>query len=103
MKTGNTHETTTTLDDFLDARYGKRGSKKRNEFEVGYEEFRIGAMLQQARLKRGLTQEQLAQKIGSNKGYISKVENDMKSVRVSTLRRIVESGLDGRLELAIKL
>jgi transcriptional regulator with XRE-family HTH domain len=59
--------------------------------------------LQQARLKKGLTQEELAARCGTNKGYISKVENDLKEVRISTLQRIIEVGLGGKLNLSIKL
>jgi transcriptional regulator with XRE-family HTH domain len=50
-----------------------------------------------------MTQEELAEKCGTNKGYISKVENDVKEIRLSTLRKIVEKGFGGRLELSIKL
>lgn len=92
-----------TLDEFIEENYGKRGTKKREKFEMGYEEFRLGMLIQQARIERGLTQEQLAEKCGTNKGYISKIENDIKEVRLSTLRKIVEFGLGGKLELAIKL
>lgn len=92
-----------TLDRFVEENYGKRGTAKREKFEKGYEEFRLGVLIQQARIKRGMTQEQLAEKCGTNKGYISKIENDIKEVRLSTLRKIVELGLGGKLELAIKL
>jgi HTH-type transcriptional regulator / antitoxin HipB len=50
-----------------------------------------------------LTQEELAEKYGTNKGYISKIENKIKEVRISTLQKIVELGLGGHLELSIKL
>ena len=50
----------TTLDEMIDKHYGKKGTKKRVEFEKGFENFKIGVMLQQARLKKGMTQEQLA-------------------------------------------
>jgi DNA-binding XRE family transcriptional regulator len=93
----------TTLDDFIDIHYGKNGSSKRDKFEKGYDAFKLGFMLQQARLKKGLTQEELAEKCGTNKGYISKIENDIKEVRLSTLQKIVEIGLDGHLEIFIKL
>ncbi|MDY3540573.1 helix-turn-helix transcriptional regulator, partial [Riemerella anatipestifer] len=59
--------------------------------------------IQQARLEKGLTQEQLAKKCGTNKGYISKVENNIKDVRLSTLQKIVEIGLGGKLNLGINL
>jgi DNA-binding XRE family transcriptional regulator len=92
-----------SLDQFVEEQYGKRESVKREKFENGYEAFKLGILLQQARLEKGLTQEQLAEKAGTNKGYISKVENDIKEVRLSTLQRIVEFGLGGKLELAIRL
>ncbi|KAF0204482.1 MAG: XRE family transcriptional [Bacteroidetes bacterium] len=92
-----------TLDQFVDEQYGKKGTSKRNKFENGYEDFKLGFLIQQARLEKGLTQEELAQKCGTNKGYISKIENNIKEVRISTLQKIVELGLGGHLELSIKL
>ncbi len=92
-----------TLDAFIDDNYGKKGNAKRDKFEKGYEEFKLGVMIQEARLQKGLTQEQLAEKCGTNKAYISKIENNIKDVRLSTLKKIIEIGLDGHLELSIKL
>lgn len=100
MKTRNNIK---TLDQFIDEKYGKKGTKKRDKFEKGYETFKLGFLIQQARLQKGMTQEQLAEKTGTNKGYISKIENDIKEVRISTLQKIVELGLGGHLELSIKL
>jgi ribosome-binding protein aMBF1 (putative translation factor) len=92
-----------TLDQFIDEHYGKRGTPKREKFESGYEAFKVGAMIHGARLKKGLTQEELAEKCGTTKSYISKIENDIKEVRISTLQKIVELGLGGHLHLSIKL
>lgn len=92
-----------TLDQFVEEHYGKKGTSKRDKFEKGYESFKIGLLIQQARRERGMTQEELAEKCGTNKGYISKIENNLKEVRLSTLQKIVELGLGGRLELSIKL
>jgi DNA-binding XRE family transcriptional regulator len=92
-----------TLDEFKDMNYGKPGTKKRDDLEAGYENFKIGVLLQEARLEKGLTQAGLADKVGTTKSYISKIENNLKEVRLSTLQRIVELGLDGHLELSIKL
>lgn len=92
-----------TLDQFVDEQYGKRGTPKRAKLEKGYEEFKLGYLIQQARLEKGLTQEELAEKCGTNKGYISKIENNLKEVRISTLQKIVELGLGGHLELSIKI
>jgi ribosome-binding protein aMBF1 (putative translation factor) len=93
----------TTHDEMKDKLFGKIGTTKRNEIEKGFENFKIGVMLQQARLKKGMTQEQLAKKVGTTKSYISKIENDVKEVRISSLERIVEIGLGGKLELKLKL
>ena len=92
-----------TLDQFVDEQYGKKGTQKRDKMEKGYEAFKLGFLIQQARLEKGLTQEQLAAKCGTNKGYISKIENDIKEVRLSTLQKIVEIGLGGKLQLSITL
>ncbi len=92
-----------TLDQFVDEQYGKKGKPKRDKFEKGYEAFKLGYLIQQARLEKGLTQEELANKCGTNKGYISKIENNLKEIRISTLQKIVELGLGGHLELSIKL
>ena len=92
-----------TLDQFVDEQYGKKGTIKRDKFEESFESFKLGFLLQQERLEKGLTQEELAEKCGTNKGYISKIENNIKEVRISTLQKIVEIGLGGHLELSIKL
>jgi len=92
-----------TLEEFKEKNYGKRGTKKRDELETGYENFKIGTLLQEARLEKGLTQEELAFKAGTTKSYISKIENNIKEARISTLQKIVELGLGGHLELSIKL
>lgn len=92
-----------TLDQFVDEQYGKKGTIKRDKFEEGFEFFKLGFLLQQAQLEKGLTQEELAEKCRTNKGYISKIENNIKEVRISTLQKIVEIGLGGHLELSIKL
>jgi len=92
-----------TLDQFIDEEYGNTGTVKREKFEKGYKNFKIGFLIQQARLEKGMTQQELAEKCGTNKGYISKIENNIKEVRISTLQKIVELGLGGQLELSIKL
>ncbi len=93
----------TTLDEFKDKHYGKPGTVKRNELTAGYENFKIGVLLHEARLEKGLTQEELAAKVGTTKSYISKIENDVKEVRISTLQKIVEIGLGGHVQLSIVL
>lgn len=98
-----TKNNTLTLKEFKEKHYGKVGSKKRDTLEEGYESFKIGALIHEARLEKGMTQEQLAEKIGTTKSYISKIENNIKEVRLSTLKKIIEIGLGGNLELNINL
>ena len=91
-----------TLDQFITTNYGELGTENRDAFESGYQVFKLGALIQEARLKKGFTQEQLALRIGINKAYISKIENDVKDIRISTLQKIIE-GLGGHLNLSITL
>lgn len=92
-----------TLDEFKDKHYGVKGTKSREELETGFENFKLGALLHEARIKKGLTQEELAEKVGTTKSYISKIENNLKEVRFSTLQKIVHIGLGGSLDLSIRI
>jgi len=91
------------LDQFVNEQYGRRGESRREKMEKGYQEFKLGALIHEARLEKGLTQEELAERCGTNKAYISKVENNVKDVRISTLQKIIENGLGGKLQVSIKL
>ncbi|AQG79387.1 helix-turn-helix domain-containing protein [Spirosoma montaniterrae] len=95
--------TAMTLSEFKRKHYGERGTPKRDELEIGYDNFKIGVMVQEARLEKGLTQAELAEKVGTTKSYISKIENNVKEVRISTLQKIVELGLGGQLRVIIDL
>jgi len=99
MKTNNKM----TLDEFKDKHYGIKGTKSRDELENGYESFKLGTLLYEARLEKGMTQAELAEKVGTTKSYISKIENNIKEVRISTLQKIVQLGLGGKLDLLIRL
>jgi DNA-binding XRE family transcriptional regulator len=101
MKTKN--KNITTLEDFKEKNYGKRGTKKRDELEAGFDAFKIGALIHDTRIEMGMTQEQLAEKVGTTKSYISKIENNLKEARISTLQKIIELGFGGQLELNIKI
>jgi HTH-type transcriptional regulator / antitoxin HipB len=93
----------TSLSEFIEKEVGPKGTKKRDAFEKGYEVFKLGVLIQQARQEKGLTQEQVAELSGTNKSYISKLEKDLKDIRFSTLQRIISEGLGGHLEISIKL
>ncbi|HMQ79784.1 MAG TPA: helix-turn-helix transcriptional regulator [Ignavibacteria bacterium] len=93
----------TTFDELLDKKYGKRGHKPREEWEQEFEAFKIGVLIEDARKKLKMTQEELAQKAGTNKSYISRIENDASDIRLSTLMRIINKGLGGKLTFSVKL
>lgn len=93
----------TAVEEFKEKNYGKHGVKEQDEWELGYQNFKIGFLLQRARLEKGLTQGELADRVGTTKSYISKIENNIKEVRISTLQKIVELGFGSRLVLSSKL
>ena len=93
----------TTLDQILDKKYGKKGRPKREQWEQQFEAFRLGVLLEEARTKLGMTQEELAEKCGTNKSYISRIENNSSDIRLSTLMKIIQQGLGGHLTLTLKL
>jgi transcriptional regulator with XRE-family HTH domain len=70
------------------------------EFEAGADAFILGEKLKEERKKAGLTQEQLAAKIGTKKSYISRIENGHTDVQLSTLFRVF-SGLGKRISFSI--
>lgn len=83
--------------------YGERGTVDREEFEEGFESYKLGVMLQELRKEQGLTQEQLAKKCGTTKTYISRIENDASDIRLSTLMRIIREGFGGHLRLNVDI
>lgn len=91
----------TSLSEFIDEKVGPKGTKNRGRYDNEFEAFKLGVLIQQARQEKGMTQEQLAQLAGTNKSYISKLENDLKDVRFSTLQRIIKEGLGGQLQISI--
>jgi len=93
----------TTLDEIIDSKYGKRGAPKREKWEQEFEAFRLGVLLEEARIKLGMTQQDLAEKCGTNKSYISRIENNSSDIRLSTLMRIIQQGLGGHLKLTLQL
>ena len=97
----NSNKLLTTFSDHLDMQYGKRGTKKRENYEQEFEAFKLGVMIQELRKEKGLTQEELAEKCGTSKTYISRIENNASDIRLSTLIRIIHDGLGGRLTLSV--
>ena len=93
----------TSWDDHLDHKYGKIGTPSRDKYEQEFEAFKLGVLLQEARKKKKMTQEELALKVGTTKNYISRIENDASDIRLSTLMRIINVGLGGHLKLTFEV
>ena len=90
-----------SFDEHLDRRYGPRGSATREEFERGFEAFKLGVLIREARKKANLTQQELAERSDTKRSYISRIERDASDIRLSTLMRIIEKGLGGKLNISI--
>jgi len=89
-----------SFDQLLDAEYGIVGTPERDKFEDDAQTFILAQCLKEERKKAGLTQEQLAERIGTKKSYISKIENGRADVQLSTLFRIF-NGLGKRVAVTI--
>jgi ribosome-binding protein aMBF1 (putative translation factor) len=92
----------TSFDEHLTARYGKRGTAERTEFEIKAKAFLIGEVIKEERRIANLTQEQLAAKIGAKKSFISRIENGKTDIQLSTLYRLLELGLGKKVELTVR-
>ncbi len=91
----------TTFDELLDIKYGKLGSPARDEFEQNSKAFIIGELIKEARKHAHLTQDDLADKIGTKKSYISRIENGKIDIQLSTLFKIFEEGLGRKLGITL--
>lgn len=91
----------TTFEEHLTKQYGELGTAERDNFEAKAKAFVIGEMLKEERLEANLTQEQLAQKIGAKKSYISRIENGKTDIQLSTLYKLFEVGLGKRISISI--
>jgi len=89
-------------DAHLDEKYGSVGTATRTEYESRVQAFVIGELLKEERMKAHLTQEALAEKTGTKKSYISRIENGRADIQLSTLYKLIEQGLNRELELFIR-
>jgi len=93
----------------------RNGKKMKVTFEIGADvllkysqpekselSLKIGQLIRDARLKSGLTQQDLALKSGTSRTYISRIENDRSDLEIATLRKIIETGLGRKLDILIK-
>ncbi|MCX6236262.1 MAG: helix-turn-helix transcriptional regulator [Bacteroidia bacterium] len=91
-----------TFDELLEIKYGKVGTPLRDNYEEKANYFVIMEILKDARKEANITQQQLADKIGTQKSYISRLENGKCDIQLSTLFKIFETGLGKQVQLLIK-
>lgn len=87
---------------FEDKNFGEKGTSKREFYEAKLNEEIIGDLIRQARQKQNLTQDELAKKLGINKSNISKMENNIKSMRIDTLMNVLNV-LDAKVMIRVEL
>ena len=92
----------TTFEEHLEKEYGKKGTPEREKFEADAMAFRLGVLLKEARKEANLTQEELAQKTGTKKSYISRIESGKSEIQLSTFYRILKLGLGKDLQISIE-
>ena len=92
----------TTFEEHLAKRHGNRGTEKRTDFEIKAKAFMIGEIIKEERRLAKMTQEQLAEKIGAKKSFISRIENGQTDIQMSTLFRLLELGLGKKVDLNVR-
>jgi DNA-binding XRE family transcriptional regulator len=81
-----------------DSKYGPEGSLQRADFQSLADAYRVGQKIRAIRLRKGMTQQQLAERIGTQKSYISKIEKGA-DMQLSTLFKIFDHGLESPITL----
>ena len=87
MKNFNTTNLT-PIENLISEDFGAVGTPEREQFEMECDAFIIGEQLKDERLRAGLTQEQLAEKVGTKKSFISRVERGHADIQISTLVKL---------------
>ena len=93
---------TYTLDEITDKHIGKRGTRKREEFENELRIDLLGEAIKQARKDRNLTQEQLGLLVGVKKAQISKLENSLTDARFETIIKVFKA-LNAKVNFNVEL
>lgn len=97
MQTNN--HNITDYDDVLDAKFGKIGTEQRRANEIKAQEFFAAQLLLKARKHANITQSELAQRVGSSKSYISKIENGLVVPSVGLFLQLI-SALGLRIDIS---
>lgn len=92
-----------THEELKDKTYGPKGTKKRDDYEKALKIELLGDFLKRLRKKMNFTQEQLAKLMGTDKTYVSKIENNLKETRLETVRKYVEALKIHKMSLRLEL
>lgn len=92
----------TSIDKLTDEIVGKKGTPERNVFEFDLRMDIIGTLIKEARLKKNMTQKDLGELLGVQKGQISKLENNTRNFRLETIIRALET-LGAKVQLSVQL
>ena len=92
---------TKTLSQLEDKYIGVQGTTEREWYEKDLADLMIGYQIRDGCIKLDLTQEDLAERIGKKREFISRIENDGSNLTIKTLRDIVEKGLGGTLKIEV--
>lgn len=89
------------FEDILKEKYGEKGTPSRDKYDADSLAFRLGIMLKEARKEAQLTQEELAERTGTKKSYISRIERGLSDIQISTYYKLIELGLGKKLNITI--
>lgn len=90
-----------TLEELIESHV--ESSLEKAQFEAELEGLQLGEAVRAARKAQGISQTALAERIGMSKSYLSRLESNAAEARISTLRKVVEEGLGGKLRVTIEL
>lgn len=94
---------TKKLSQLEDKYIGCKGTPKRDRYEKEISDLMIGQQIRDGRIRLDLTQQDLADRIGRKREFISRIENDGSNLTIRTLRDIVETGLGGTLRIEVNV
>ena len=93
---------TIAFTDIEDKLFGKKGTPARQQYETELNEEIIGELIKQARQKQNLTQQELATKLGIHKSNVSKMERNVKSMRIDTMMKVLKV-LNAKVSIQVQL
>ena len=88
------------IEDRLDEKYGPVGSPSRKEFQAKAEAWYYAELLRDERKRQKLTQQQLGERIGKKREYISSLEQGQTDMQLSTFM-LIANALGLRFSLVV--